>query len=147
MSTFLDSREERIQLEKERLERQRKRLREESERGGGKGKEKSTGYGDESILHQIEPTAKKARVETAAQGTNAGSSTHSERFWDGAIRQTANRHVDTKKDTRPIIRLSDIIAPVSCYHSTHHNTYMSIAERRDSVCYYGFLRQYAGIYV
>ena len=33
-------------------------------------------------------------------------------FWKGEIRQTANMHVDPKKDTKPTFRLSEIIGEV-----------------------------------
>ena len=35
-------------------------------------------------------------------------------FWDGEMRQTANAHVDRMKDTKPVFRLTEIIAPVCC---------------------------------
>ncbi|KAI0369539.1 phospholipase D/nuclease [Pilatotrama ljubarskyi] len=42
-----------------------------------------------------------------APATAAGSSQGL--FWDGELRQTANMHVDPRKDTRPTFRLSEII--------------------------------------
>ncbi|OSD00730.1 phospholipase D/nuclease [Trametes coccinea BRFM310] len=32
-------------------------------------------------------------------------------FWDGELRQTANAHVEPRKDTRPLFRLTNILAP------------------------------------
>ncbi|KAI0772326.1 phospholipase D/nuclease [Trametes elegans] len=32
-------------------------------------------------------------------------------FWDGELRQTANAHVDPRKDTRPLFRLTEVLAP------------------------------------
>ncbi|EKM52233.1 uncharacterized protein PHACADRAFT_148739 [Phanerochaete carnosa HHB-10118-sp] len=32
-------------------------------------------------------------------------------FFDGELRQTANKHVDAARDTRPVFRLTDILAP------------------------------------
>lgn len=34
-------------------------------------------------------------------------------FWDGELRQTANKYVDRAKDTRPVFRLTEILSPVS----------------------------------
>jgi tyrosyl-DNA phosphodiesterase-1 len=131
MSNFLSTREERLQLERERLERQNKRLREESERREGKGKGKST---DEDVDSQRnEPPAKKARLNgtSLAQTGDASSSSHLPVYWNGIVRQTANMHADKDKDTRPTIRLSDIITPVSPCFSPSVTILISLVKKED----------------
>ncbi|KAI0350558.1 phospholipase D/nuclease [Trametes cingulata] len=47
--------------------------------------------------------AARSRAPAAASGSSQ------DLFWDGELRQTANKHVDPRKDTRPVFRLSEII--------------------------------------
>ncbi|OCH86596.1 phospholipase D/nuclease [Obba rivulosa] len=49
------------------------------------------------------------RLDGARGNTNV--SPGEQMFWDGELRQIANKHVDPAKDTRPTFRLSDILAP------------------------------------
>ncbi|EPQ56055.1 phospholipase D/nuclease [Gloeophyllum trabeum ATCC 11539] len=93
-SSFLS---ERAQLEKARLERQ-KRLRGDTGSAEGEGSPSSSSA----------PPAKSATgmAYTAPSGSEP-------LFWDGELRQTANKHVDPKKDTQPTFRLSEIIGKKS----------------------------------
>ena len=58
--------------------------------------------------------------------TSRSSPSDSIRFWDGELRQIANRLVEREKDLRPVFRLSEIIGPVS-------NTFHRIATTIDPV--------------
>lgn len=63
--------------------------------------------------HHTNAASSSTRVN--ANPTASGSKTGQDGFfWEGELRQTANRHVDRDKDTRPVFRLSEIIGPVSC---------------------------------
>ncbi len=122
---------DRAQLERERLARQ-KRLRPDIVHNRGNEDEE-----DEEVEEQ--PNAKRQRFPpslTSAQRANMPSSStrsvastsvntnliaqtgsaagRSESlFWEGELRQTANKHVDLDKDVRPVFRLTEILAPVS----------------------------------
>lgn len=112
MSSFLLAREERLQLEKERLERQKKRLREGPEKRDDKGKGRATT--EDEIVHDVsERPGKKARTNGLTSNQSESSSSQGdELFWSGIVRQIANRFVDKDKNTRPFIRLSEIITQV-----------------------------------
>ncbi|KAF9650179.1 phospholipase D/nuclease [Thelephora ganbajun] len=122
---------ERAQLEKERLARQ-KRLRGDSDdRNSSRGQTPSTSTADsedcESDGNDLGKPAAKRRHVIPRQGrtlqqsanvinrsskpsTSSNTSTNQPpMFWRGEIRQTANAHVDPKKDTKPTFRLSEII--------------------------------------
>lgn len=58
-------------------------------------------------------TATSSRSASRPANSAAGSSHAPEIFWDGELRQTANRHVIPAKDKRPLFRLSEILSPVS----------------------------------
>ncbi|THG97927.1 hypothetical protein EW026_g4163 [Hermanssonia centrifuga] len=120
---------DRAQLERERLARQ-KRLRPDIVHNRGNEDEE-----DEEVEEQ--PNAKRQRFSpslTSAQRANMPSSStrsvastsvntnliaqsgsaagRSESlFWEGELRQTANKHVDLDKDVRPVFRLTEILAP------------------------------------
>ena len=53
-----------------------------------------------------------ARARPAAATASGSASAAQTLFWDGELRQTANMHVDRQKDTRPLFRLTEILAPV-----------------------------------
>lgn len=128
---------ERAQLEKERLARQ-KRLRGDTvDRISSQGPTPSTSTTDsESDDDDLrKPAVKRQHLAPSRQGKTLqqskskgstgvidevpkpGASPNSsanqpQLFWKGEIRQTANMHVDPKKDARPTFRLSDIIGEV-----------------------------------
>lgn len=57
----------------------------------------------------------------AASSSTSQSPNTENIFWSGELRQTANKHVDKLKDTRPIFTLTDTLAPVSrCYILSKH---------------------------
>ena len=103
-SAFLS---ERAQLEQERLARL-KRLR-----------------GDSEDVHRAAPPPqKRPTTTTCAPASQDGpkrkeaaddSETAAEVFWDGELRQTANKHVEPRRngeDGKPVFRLSQIIGDV-----------------------------------
>jgi tyrosyl-DNA phosphodiesterase 1 len=111
-SAFLS---ERAQLERDRLNRQ-KRLR-----------------GDDNDMKEDEPHSKRQQLSPSNRIRNkadtfvsnsptppvpTGSSssdpdTSAKLFWDGEIRQTGNKYADSRKDSKPTFRLTDIIGDVS----------------------------------
>ncbi|PIL25690.1 hypothetical protein GSI_11440 [Ganoderma sinense ZZ0214-1] len=56
-------------------------------------------------------TAASSRSASRPANAAAGSGHAPEVFWDGELRQTANRHVIPAKDKRPLFRLSEILTP------------------------------------
>lgn len=50
---------------------------------------------------------------TNARGQSKLQGSREELFYDGELRQTANKHVDPTKDTRPVFRLSEILSQVT----------------------------------
>jgi tyrosyl-DNA phosphodiesterase 1 len=107
-SAFLS---ERALMEKERLERQ-KRLRPDTS-FEEKEKEESS-----KRLHLSEArTNGKAKASTSASGSFGSSSssdipTIDQVFWEGEVRQVANRHAEPRKDGRPTFRLTEILGKV-----------------------------------
>ncbi|KAI0651034.1 tyrosyl-DNA phosphodiesterase-domain-containing protein [Trametes meyenii] len=126
---------ERAQMERERLERQ-KRRRPDIDSGANR----PSHHSDDETDGQSYSTAKRQRVSSSlivgSCRTNASTSASSSYqpsisasgtvasrppgategfsqsvFWDGELRQTANKHVESFKDTRPVFRLSEIIGP------------------------------------
>ncbi|CDO75716.1 hypothetical protein BN946_scf184493.g14 [Trametes cinnabarina] len=80
---------------------------------------------DDEIEEVIPPTAKRQHISPASRSdtrhANTGvaqqrsdqthSSSDSGLFWDGEVRQTANVHVDRRKDTQHLFRLTEILQP------------------------------------
>ncbi|KAI0673243.1 phospholipase D/nuclease [Trametes maxima] len=126
---------ERAKMERERLERQ-KRRRPDIDSGANR----PSHHSDDETEEQSSRTAKRQRVSSSlivgSRRTNASTSASSSYrpsistsstvasrpsgaagnisrniFWDGELRQTANKHVESHKDTRPVFRLSEIIEP------------------------------------
>ncbi|KAG8995143.1 hypothetical protein FRB94_009383 [Tulasnella sp. JGI-2019a] len=94
---------ERKKLEEERLARKRAR----------------PGYVGEISLPESDsaPAAKRRNIGSVASGSGSSqekpgsllSDSSSSLFWQGEIRQTANRHAVPGKDTKPIFRLSELL--------------------------------------
>ncbi|EIN05149.1 phospholipase D/nuclease, partial [Punctularia strigosozonata HHB-11173 SS5] len=114
---------DRAQLEKERLARQ-KRLRGDVNAGSNDNNdddEDDEDRGPTAKRRAIEfPPSSKRRVRVdPALSSASGPSTSSRTtemepmFWNGEIRQTANAHVDPRKDTKPTFRLTEIIGKKS----------------------------------
>lgn len=132
MSSFLN---ERAKMEQERLERIAKRMRGE-EAGGSQQREEppakrprpSTSSSAQSKtistldkIKQAEASAEElaARMNvTSSPSIPSGSKTTF--FWDGELRQTANRLVDKEKDTRPTFRFSEVIGTVRTSYPSYH---------------------------
>ena len=131
---------ERAQLERERLARQKRLRAGTDDRNPSRGPTPSTSTADSEDYESDDndlgkPAAKRQHLATprqsrtlqrskSKQSANAidGSSkpsagpsantNQSRMFWRGEIRQTANMHVDPKKDTEPTFRLSEIVGEV-----------------------------------
>ena len=131
---------ERAQLERERLARQKRLRGDTNDRNPSRGPTPSTSTADsedyESDPDDLgEPAAKRQHLVTprhsrtlqqskSKQSANvingsskpsassSASTNQPQMFWRGEIRQTANMHVDPKKDTKPTFRLSEIIGEV-----------------------------------
>lgn len=92
---------ERATLERERLARQ-KRLRPNIEQDD-----------DESSEERDEPPSKRPKSNTATTSSSQNlppkTSSGEPLFWDGEIRQTANRHALPSKDKKPVFRLTEIL--------------------------------------
>ncbi|KAH9851198.1 phospholipase D/nuclease [Lenzites betulinus] len=131
---------ERAQLERERRERQ-KRLRPDIYSGGGQDADHSDEEVQEvqqpnAKRQRISSSSVGARRANAPPSTLSSAATSStvassqaagpsaqrrppqtaasvtpNLFFDGELRQTANKHVDPQKDRRPVFRLSEILAP------------------------------------
>jgi len=107
-STFLS---ERALMEKERLERQ-KRLRPDT---SFDDKEKAI---SSKRPHLAETrTNGKAKATPAASGSfddpsNSKFPTNDPVFWEGEVRQVANRHAEPRKDGRSTFRLTEVLGKV-----------------------------------
>lgn len=117
-------------MEKERLERQ-KRLRPEVHKSDGNGTDgdeeelraspakrqhlsSSSGRLFNDVRNYTVPSISSAKDSPPAQGI----STIDQVFWDGELRQTANRHAEPRKDGRPTFRLTEILGKVRLTFST-----------------------------
>ncbi|KDQ55780.1 hypothetical protein JAAARDRAFT_159157 [Jaapia argillacea MUCL 33604] len=107
---------DRAQLERERLERQ-KRL-----RGEMIDEEK-----DEIEVEELPPAKRhhpsssnrparanggassSSTISRSITGTSTPATTGEQLFWDGELRQTANKHADLKQDIPPTFRLTEVI--------------------------------------
>ncbi|ETW80095.1 hypothetical protein HETIRDRAFT_459808 [Heterobasidion irregulare TC 32-1] len=124
---------ERAELERARLERQ-KRLRPvdddgDDDSGGGAGSSgyarapsrkrphKTTSFQSSSREESLHSSSVASTSTAPATSTARGKATSDEAlFWDGEIRQTANKHVERGKngeDGKPVWRLSEIIGDKS----------------------------------
>lgn len=158
---------ERAQLERERRERQ-KRLRPDIYSGGGQDADhsdeevqevqqpnakrqriSSSSVGARRANAPPSTLSSTATSPTAASSRAAGPSAQHRPtqpaasvtptlFFDGELRQTANKHVDPQKDRRPVFRLSEILAPVSTTECVHlrpaADCLLAWTERRYRVC-------------
>ncbi|EMD34993.1 hypothetical protein CERSUDRAFT_54191, partial [Gelatoporia subvermispora B] len=98
---------DRAQLERERLARL-KRLRPDAESEEGEG----DGTQPKAKRQQVSSRSRANRSANASTSSSSGTSASSEQmFWDGELRQIANKHVDPTKETRPTFRLTEILAP------------------------------------
>jgi len=128
---------ERVQMEKERLERQ-KRLRPEAHQNGGNGTDdddeepelreppakrqhlsSSSGRRFNDVQNYIVPSLSSAKASPPAQGIP----TIDQVFWDGELRQTANRHAEPRTDGRPTFRLTEILGKVRLTISTTESSF------------------------
>ena len=131
---------ERAQLEKERLARQKRLRGDAGDRNSSRGPTPSTSTANsedyESDGDGLErPVVKRQHLVSSRQNrslqqskskgsanvisapskptaSSSVSTSQPQKFWRGEIRQTANMHVDSKKDTRPTFRLSEIVGEV-----------------------------------
>ncbi|KAI0076842.1 phospholipase D/nuclease [Panus rudis PR-1116 ss-1] len=125
---------DRAQLERERLARQ-KRLRpdilqesstsadaehnKDEGRPEGSNKRQRLSYSSSSVRHANTPTSSTATFTGSSvsngarenQNVASASTPQGGVFWNGELRQTANKHVDRDKDVRPTFRLSEILSP------------------------------------
>lgn len=114
---------DRKKMEEERLARQ-KRLRpeiqhsenvpdededEDEERGryGNAKRQRLSSTISSTRRTNVPSSSKTATAEASATATSHGL------FWEGEMRQTANKYVIPDKDTRPVFRLSEIFGSVS----------------------------------
>ena len=169
-SSFLS---ERAQLERERLARQKRLRGGTDDCNPSRGPTPSTSTADSEDYESDDndlgkPAAKRQHLATprrtrilqrskSKQSANAidGSSkpsagpsantNQSRMFWRGEIRQTANMHVDPKKDTKPTFRLSEIVGevrpvvPLSIPASRPRASSLRAVANRCSLCNYFFL--------
>lgn len=63
-----------------------------------------------------ETTTPNAGMSRAPSGADTGAGL----YYDGELRQTANKHVETAKDQRPVFRLPDILEPVGASNRIRH---------------------------
>lgn len=124
---------ERAQLEKERLARQKRLRGDADDRNSSRGPTPSTSTADSGSDDDElgRPAAKRQHLSTPRQdrtlqqsgskqqatvisgpSKTGASANQLPMFWRGEIRQTANMHVDPKKDIKPTFRLSEIIGEV-----------------------------------
>jgi tyrosyl-DNA phosphodiesterase 1 len=61
----------------------------------------------------VQPVPSGSRLADAINGKQVATSVESDVYWTGELRQTANMHVPSSKDTRPTFRLHDILGNVS----------------------------------
>lgn len=107
---------EKALLEKERLERQ-KRLRRDAgldDRSDAEGPSKRQYI--YSSPESLTNGASEIEINAAASGShstsNLGVPTIEQTFWEGEVRQTANRYAEPRKDGQPTFRLTDVIGKV-----------------------------------
>ena len=108
-STFLS---ERAWMEKERLERQ-KRLRPdtsfEENVESSKRRHLSSNY-------EVPPNGKAKASTTQADSSRSSSTSNiptiDQIFWEGEVRQVANRHAEPRKDGRSTFRLTEVLGKV-----------------------------------
>jgi hypothetical protein len=124
---------ERAQLEKERLARQKRLRGDTDDCNSSRGPTPSTSTADSESdnddlrkpppkrRHLAIPPQNRAPQQSKSKesanvinrASKPGASAEQPRmFWKGEIRQTANMHVDPKKDVKPTFRLSHIIGEV-----------------------------------
>lgn len=121
---------DRKRLEEERLARQ-KRLRPEMHQSSINASEEEededtddNASGRDSKRQRLSSTLSSAHRANASSSSIPPANAHTTEsrgdsfFWEGELRQTANRLVDPDKDTRPVFRLSEILGPVSIDSST-----------------------------
>ncbi|CAL1698618.1 unnamed protein product [Somion occarium] len=106
---------DRAQLERERLERQ-KRLRPDLVEAQSKPQLDNEDEETDENVNMNGRSAKSTRptTEKAPRATTSGTQSREPTdtyFWNGELRQTANKYVEPSKDTRPVFRLTDILAP------------------------------------
>ena len=143
-SNFLS---ERAKLEQERLARLKRLRHEPSTHTSHASTQHSDGEEDDDEIEIIETRdVKRQRISSSISetrkanarasvysadpsrslSTDVRSSNDTELFWDGEVRQTANKHVDPAKDTRPVFRLTNILSPVSQRMTLHmHGIFLS----------------------
>lgn len=122
---------DRAQLERERLARQ-KRLRPDivpeadaaDDDDDDEGQNSDDEDGRSAKRQRVSSTSAPSRANVVPSSTSrassrggmsraaSGADTGDGLFFEGELRQTANKHVDPAKDTRPVFRLTDILAPV-----------------------------------
>ncbi|THH07200.1 hypothetical protein EW145_g3542, partial [Phellinidium pouzarii] len=61
----------------------------------------------------VEVELSQESASACSEARAGASSSTSALYWEGELRQTANRLVDKDKDTRPVFRLSEILGPKS----------------------------------
>ncbi|KIP12180.1 hypothetical protein PHLGIDRAFT_124343 [Phlebiopsis gigantea 11061_1 CR5-6] len=122
---------DRAQMERERLARQ-KRLRPDIAQDTPSAAAEADGEDDDDDDADDTRSAKRQRVSSSSVPARAnivssstrtstpvagmskaasGSNTGEGLYFDGELRQTANKHVDPAKDTKPVFRLTDILSP------------------------------------
>ncbi|KAK7684381.1 hypothetical protein QCA50_012328 [Cerrena zonata] len=95
---------DRAQLERDRLARL-KRLRPDlAEAQSSSGTKNADSDNEDDRDHD-------SKSRPAASSSTSQSPNTENIFWSGELRQTANKHVDKLKDTRPIFTLTDTLAP------------------------------------
>ncbi|KAI0686935.1 tyrosyl-DNA phosphodiesterase-domain-containing protein [Cytidiella melzeri] len=106
-SAFLSTRAE---LERERLARQ-KRQHDDIDLDTENARETKRQRVSSSVTSIRTNASSSSSANTRIQPTIASHNDIDKFFYDGELRQTANRYVDPAKDTRPVFRLSEILAP------------------------------------
>lgn len=111
-SAFLS---ERAMLEKERLERQ-KRVRREAgldDEDEGSSKKQHVYSSPELQTHERGGTLTNAAASGSSRTVRASDvPTIDQIFWEGEVRQTANRHAEPRKDGQPTFRLTEVLGKV-----------------------------------
>jgi tyrosyl-DNA phosphodiesterase 1 len=126
-SAFLS---DRAKLERERLERQKRQRPDLAQTGNVIPKDEEDD--DVNLVGDIDRDVKRQRVShsvttartdasssskpltSASANTRAAVNSNRDAFfYDGELRQTANKHADPVKETRPVFRLTEILSPVS----------------------------------
>ena len=153
---------ERAQLERERLARQKRLRGGGDDRNSSRGPTPSTSTADSEGYESDDlgkPAAKRQHLATPQQSrtlrqskskqsasviggsskpnaSSNASTNQPQMFWRGEVRQTANMHVDPKKDVKPTFRLSEIIGEVrpTVPVSRSRASSLRIAAKRCSLC-------------